>query len=71
MFLDDEGFEKSDERIGKDELYQCYRTYCQAAGFSPLTKVNFGRRLVKKHRVEESRSQGCRFWNMSRKKLDD
>jgi putative DNA primase/helicase len=71
MFLDEEGFEKSDGRTGKDDLYQCYRGYCQGAGFYPLTKVNFGKRLVSGHKVMESRAAGCRFWHMSRKQVDD
>ena len=70
MFLDEEGFEKSQDRISKDELYGCYRNYCQSAGFHSLAKVNFGKRLMSAHHVTESRSKECRSWNMSRKQFD-
>jgi putative DNA primase/helicase len=71
MFIEDEGFEKSDKRTGKDDLYQCYRDYCRNSGFYSLTKVNFGKRLVSAHKIEDSKSKGVRFWNISRTEADD
>jgi phage/plasmid-associated DNA primase len=71
MFIEDEGFEKSDKRTGKDDLYQCYRDYCRNSGFYPLTKVNFGKRLVSAHKIGDSKSKGVRFWNISRTEADD
>jgi putative DNA primase/helicase len=71
MFLEDESFEKSEGRIGKDDFFKCYRAYCQEAGHHSLTKVNFGKRLKSVHRVEESKSMGCRFWHMGRTENTD
>lgn len=67
MFLDDSALVKSvDGRLGKNDLYLEYRGYCQLSGFSPLSKVNFGKRLTRHHQVSESKSGGLRFWHLIR-----
>jgi putative DNA primase/helicase len=67
MFLEDQGFVSSvDGRLSKDYLYTEYRSYCQTSGFSPLSKVNFGKRLLGQHRITHSKSGGFRFWHLIR-----
>jgi putative DNA primase/helicase len=67
MFLEDECWQPSPEgKIGKDQLYSAYRSYCQSAGCHPLSKNNFGKRLLRQHQIIESKSGGCRFWHLHR-----
>ena len=67
MFLDDESWQASpDGKIGKDTLYSDYRGYCQSAGYHPLSKNNFGKRLLRQHRVHDSKSGKFRFWHLQR-----
>ncbi|MCX6879383.1 MAG: phage/plasmid primase, P4 family [Verrucomicrobia bacterium] len=65
MFLEDEGWHSdSDGKVGKDQLYSVYRGYCQSAGCHPLSKNNFGKRLLRQHQICDSKSGGCRFWHL-------
>lgn len=67
MFLEDECLQASpDSKIGKDSLYSDYRSYCQSAGYHPLSKNNFGKRLLRQHRVHDSKSGKFRFWHLQR-----
>lgn len=67
MFLDDAGLVPSvDGRLGKNDLYTEYRSYCQTSGFSPLSKVNFGKRLSCQRHITDSKSGGFRFWHLIR-----
>lgn len=46
MFLQDEGFEKSNiENIEFKELFNQYRTYCNESGYHACSKKTFGERL--------------------------
>ena len=72
MFLEDERWRSSsDDKVGKDQLYTDYRSYCQAAGCHPLSKNNFGKRLLKQHQINDSKSGGCRFWHLLRYEDDE
>lgn len=72
MFLDDAGLHPSpDGKIGKDQLYSDYRAYCTASGYHPLSKNNFGKRLLGTHRVPDSKSGGCRFWHLIHTATDE
>jgi putative DNA primase/helicase len=72
MFLDDEALVPSiDGRRGKNETYTEYRNYCQTSGFSPLSKVNFGKRLLGQHQISASKSGSLRFWNLIRQDDDE
>jgi putative DNA primase/helicase len=67
MFLEDEGWHSaSDAKVGKDQLYAGYRGYCQSAGCRPLSKNNFGKRLLRQHQINDSKSGACRFWHLLR-----
>jgi putative DNA primase/helicase len=72
MFLEDECLQSSgSERVGKDVLYSDYRNYCQGAGYRPLSKNNFGKRLLRQHQIHDSKSGKCRFWHLSRSDSDE
>jgi putative DNA primase/helicase len=67
MFLEDENFISSTEnKIGKDDVYKQYRDYCHSAGSHPLSKNNFGKRMLRHYKIKESKSGGCRFWHLQR-----
>lgn len=64
-FLEEGSWQPREEhRIGKGELYRAYQDYCRDSGHRPLSKPNFGKRLIKTHRVHESKSGGVRFWHL-------
>lgn len=65
-FLEDAGWVGSDEkRVGKGELYKAYQEFCRDSGHSALNKLNFGKRLLGTHKINESKSGGVRFWNLT------
>jgi putative DNA primase/helicase len=65
-FLEEGSWKASDDhRKGKGELYEAYRDYCRDSGHPPLSKVNFGKRLVGTHKVKECKSNGVRFWHLT------
>lgn len=67
MFLEEEELVPSiDGRLGKNMLYSDYRAYCSIAGCKPLSKVNFGKRLLNGHKITDSKSGGDRFWHLVR-----
>lgn len=72
MFLEDQGLVSSvDGRLGKSDLYIEYRSYCQSSGYCALSKNNFGKRLVLKHRITDSKSGSLRFWHLTRHEDDE
>ncbi len=65
-FLEEGGWASSDEkRVGKGELYKAYQDFCRDSGHVALNKLNFGKRLLKTHKINESKSGGVRFWNLT------
>lgn len=65
-FLEEGGWVASDDRrVGKGELYGAYRDYCRDGGHAALNKLNFGKRLLGTHKINESKSGGMRFWNLT------
>ena len=42
-------------------IYESYQIWCRSGGFSPLHKINFGKRLAN-HGFEKSRRGGSEFW---------
>jgi putative DNA primase/helicase len=70
-FLDEGGWVASnEERVGKLELYKFYQEYCRDAGHAPLNKLNFGKRLLKTHKVTDSKSGSARYWNITQSTED-
>lgn len=65
-FLEDGCWVASDEkRVGKGELYKAYQDFCRDSGHAALNKLNFGKRLLGTHKINESKSGDVRFWNLT------
>ena len=59
IFTDEECRIGRDLSVGKDELYTCYKTYCEEAGLRALSNTKFYRQILADHRsVKEIRPDG-------------
>jgi len=49
--------------ISKDDLYQAYNNWCLDSGYRPLSKITFGRELIRQYAsVNKGRSSFARTW---------
>jgi len=49
--------------ISKDDLYQAYNNWCLDSGYRPLSKITFGRELIRQYAsVNKGRSSSARTW---------
>jgi putative DNA primase/helicase len=49
--------------ISKDDLYQAYNNWCLDSGYRPLSKITFGRELIRQYdSVNKGRCSSARTW---------
>jgi len=49
--------------ISKDDLYQAYNNWCVDSGYRPLSKITFGRELIRQYAsVNKGRCSSARTW---------
>ncbi len=49
--------------VSKDELYQAYNNWCLDSGYRPLSKITFGRELIRQYAsVNKGRYSSARTW---------
>jgi putative DNA primase/helicase len=49
--------------ISKDDLYQAYNNWCVDSGYRPLSKITFGRELIRQYdSVNKGRCSSARTW---------
>ena len=53
----------SRDDISKDDLYQAYNNWCIDSGYRPLSKITFGRELIRQYAsVNKGRCSSARTW---------
>jgi putative DNA primase/helicase len=67
LFLDESGLQSSpDGKLSKDQVYTEYRRYCSDSGYKIVGKGEFGKRLLRDHHIDDSKSGSSRFWRLAR-----
>jgi len=63
LFVEDACDFVSSSTVLKDRLYVAYRQWCEENGCHPLSKIHFGKDLLKQHpELEEHRDAHGRYW---------
>lgn len=61
-FLDDCCIQKPTAQAKVQEMHQSYKTWCEANGETPLSKVAFGSRLTERGFTQRRQTAGVRYW---------
>jgi putative DNA primase/helicase len=63
IFVEEMSVLDAHDDISKDDLYQAYNNWCLDSGYRPLSKITFGRELIRQYTsVNKGRCSSARTW---------